>query len=182
MKLKPIVVESEIAASTSQFKVERRRLRFSTGFEHTFERLLDGDLRSVVVVPMLSDDRFILINEYAAGVNDYVFSLPMGTVKPGEDLLVAADRELREEIGYGARELTHLRKLTLVPSHLQHTVDVVVARDLFPASAEGDEPEHIDCHTHSLTDIFELATQKEFREARTIAALYLARDWLTARG
>lgn len=181
MQFKPIVLESEIIAATSQFKVERRRLRFASGFEHTFERLLDDDLCSVVIVPMLSADRFVLIKEFAAGVNDYVFSLPMGTVRPGEDLLAAAERELREEIGYGARELTHLRKLTLVPSHLQHTVDVVVARALFPASEEGDEPEHIECHTYSLDEIFELATQKEFREARTIAALYMARDWL-ARG
>ena len=178
MQLKPIVLASDIIAATSQFRVEQRRLRFSSGFEHTFERLLDDGLRSVVIVPMLSADRFVLISEYAAGVNDYVFSLPMGTVMPGEDLLQAADRELREEIGYGARDLHHLRTLTLVPSHLQHTVDVVIARELFPASEKGDEPEHIVSHTHSLTELFELATKKEFREARTIAALYLARDWL----
>ena len=60
----------------------------------------------------------------------------------------------------------------------QHTVDVVIARDLFPASEQGDEPEHIVSHTYSLEELFELATKKEFREARTIAALYLARDWL----
>ena len=71
--------------------------------------------------------------------------------------------------------------MTLVPNHMQHTIDIVVARDLETCKEEGDEPEEIELHTFSLSKIFELAIEKEFREARTIAALYLARDWLAVQ-
>ncbi len=43
--------------------------------------------------------RFALIRQYRPAVSDYVYELPGGGVEPGEEVLVAAFRELREEVG-----------------------------------------------------------------------------------
>jgi ADP-ribose diphosphatase len=167
-----------MVAQSRFFHVQERRLRFRSGEELTVERLLDGGHRSVVVVPMLDDDRFILIREYAAGVHSFVLSLPMGGVDGSETVEAAAKRELEEEIGYTAREVTYLQTLSLVPSHLQHTICVCIARGLSPADAKGDEFEPIVSHSYSMKRLLELTTGDEFTEARSIAAVYMARDWL----
>jgi ADP-ribose diphosphatase len=103
---------------------------------------------------------------------------PRGASNPGEELLAAANREIMEEVGYGARELIHLTSLTIAPGYLSHTTHVVLARDLHPERREGDEPEDIEVVPWPLARIEELTGREDFTEARSIAALYLARESL----
>ncbi len=178
MRQKPVVIEEQMVAQSRFFHVQERLLRFRSGEELRIERLLDGGHRSVVVVAMLDADRFILIREYAPGVHSFVLSLPMGGVGKDESIEEAARRELAEEIGYTARQVTYLQTLSLVPTHLQHTICVCVATGLEPADAEGDEFEPIVSHSYSMSRLLELTTGDDFTEARSIAAVYMARDWL----
>tara|TARA_R110002110_G_scaffold413729_1_gene641554 strand:+ start:35077 stop:35640 length:564 start_codon:yes stop_codon:yes gene_type:complete len=178
MKQKPVVVEERMAAQSRFFHVQERLLRFRSGEELRVERLLDGGHRSVITVAMLDDDRFILIREYAAGVHSFVLTLPMGGVERDERVEDAARRELAEEVGYTAQTVTYLQTLSLVPSHLQHTISVCVATGLTPAEGEGDEFEPIVSHSYSMSNLLELTTGGKFTEARSIAAVYMARDWL----
>ncbi len=182
MKQKPVVVEEEMVAHSRFFHVQERLLRFRSGEELRVERLLDGGHRSVVVVAMLDEERFILIREYAPGVHGFVLGLPMGGVGEGESIEEAARRELAEEIGYTAEKVTFLQTLSLVPSHLQHTICVCVATGLSPAEADGDELEPIESHSYSMQRLFDLVTGDEFTEARSIAAVYMTRDWLLRGG
>jgi ADP-ribose diphosphatase len=85
-----------------------------------------------------------------------------------------------EEIGYGARSLTHLTSLTVAPGYLSHTTHVVLAQDLHEQRLEGDEPEEIEVVPWPLSDIEQLLTRDDFTEARSIAALYLTRERLKA--
>jgi ADP-ribose diphosphatase len=92
--------------------------------------------------------------------------------------LQAANRELMEEAGYGARDLLVLRSLTLAPVYMSHATDLVLARDLYPQRLPGDEPEELELVPWKLDDIGELILREEFSEGRSIAALFIAREWL----
>ena len=70
-----------------------------------YERLHSRGHGAVMVPPMLDADTVLLIREYAAGVHRYELGLPKGRIDAGETLLDAANRELKEEAGYGARKL-----------------------------------------------------------------------------
>ena len=52
---------------------------------------------------MLDDDTVLLMREYAAGVHRYELGLLKGRMDAGETPEQAANRELKEETGYGAR-------------------------------------------------------------------------------
>lgn len=56
-------------------------------------------------------------------------------------MLEAANRELMEEVGYGAKRFDFLSKLTMAPSYFSSKMNIVLAHDLYPQSTEGDEPE-----------------------------------------
>lgn len=178
MRKKPEILESVTIARSRLFRVERIALRFANGAEVDYERLAGSSLGAVLVVPMLNPDTILLIREYAAGTNRYELGFPKGRVEPGEDVFEAANRELMEEIGYGARRLDALRTMTLAPGYLSHTTTTLLARDLYPQRVPGDEPEEIEVVPWPVERIEALLEQEDLTEARSIAALFLTRERL----
>ena len=100
----------------------------------------------------------------------------------GETPEQAADRELKEEAGYGARSLQVLRTITLAPTYMSHQTQLVLARDLYPERLPGDEPEELEVVPWKLDALDQLILREEFSEGRSIAALFLVREWLRSQG
>lgn len=181
MSTKPTVTCTETIARTRLFRVEQVGLRFANGREVSYERLRSSPSGAVLIVPLLDDNTVLLIREYAAGVERYELALPKGRIEEGESLLDAATREIMEEVGYGARRLTHLKSVTLAPGYFSHATHLVLAQDLYPERLEGDEPEAIEVVPWPLDRLAELCAREECTEARSIAALFLVRDQLAGR-
>ncbi|TAM47025.1 MAG: ADP compounds hydrolase NudE [Gammaproteobacteria bacterium] len=181
MTRKPVITRTETLARTRLFRVESVGLRFSNGTEVEFERLRSPSRGAVLVVLMLDADTVLLIREYAAGVERYELALPKGRIEDGEAVVEAANREIMEEVGYGARRLTPLKIMTLAPGAFDHATHVVLAEELYPARLEGDEPEALEVVPWRLDALAELLEHEECTEARSIAALFMARDLLCAR-
>ena len=184
MRQKPTVLAREIVASSRLFRVEEVQLRFSNGVERTYERLVGrgAGYGAVMIVAMIDEDHALLVEEYCGGTDEYEFSLPKGLIEPGEDVLAAADRELKEEAGYGARQLEHITELSLSPGYMSQKIQVVLATDLYEERLEGDEPEPMRVDRVNLRELSMLVQNEQFSEGRALAALYLVRDLLTQRG
>ena len=60
----------------------------------------------VGVVPFLDEDQILLVRQYRYVQQDARWEIPTGGVKEDEPLQDAAQRELEEEIGYRAGQLT----------------------------------------------------------------------------
>jgi ADP-ribose diphosphatase len=179
-KQKPTVHRTETAAKTRIFHIQEMDIEFQNGARVTYERVKSGENGAVLIVPMRDADTVLLIREYAAGVERYELACPKGKVENNEDLLLAANREIKEEIGHGANKLTHINSVTIAPGYISHTTHIVLAEDLYPETAEGDEPEEIEVIPWSLSELDKLLGHAECTEARSIAALYMVRDLLKA--
>ena len=178
MKRQPEILATQTLAKTRLFHIEQVDLQFSNGTQVQFERMCGSPQGAVLIVPMLDAHTVVLIREYAAGTARYELALPKGRIGKDEPLLDAANREIMEEIGYGARSLQHLSSMTLAPGYSSQTTHIVLAQDLYPQQAEGDEPEPLESVTWSLRDLPQLLAQTDLTEARSIAALYMVRDLL----
>lgn len=178
MPIKPEILKIEKTARSRLFLVEELELRFSNGEERTYERLASRGNGAVMMIAIDSDDNLLLVREYAGGIDDYTLSLPKGAVDPGETIFEAADRELKEEIGFGAKRIDFLKEMTTAPNYMGHKLKAVIARDLYPCELPGDEPEPLEVVKWPLADIDNLALNPEFTEGRAIAGLYMARHYL----
>ena len=184
MRQKPTVLAREVVATTRLFCVEELQLRFSNGVERTYERLVSKGVGygAVMIVAMVDDEHAVLVEEYCGGTGEYELSLPKGLIEPGEDILAAAVRELKEEAGFGAHQLEHLTELSLSPGYMSQKIQVVLATELYPERLEGDEPEPMRVDRVNLRELSALAQNPDFTDGRALAALYLARDLLIERG
>nr|WP_202405050.1 ADP compounds hydrolase NudE [Xanthomonas sp. LMG 8992] len=168
----------ERSESPAERRVEELDLEFSNGERRVFHRLKAPGHGAVVVVPMLDAQTVLLVREYAAGVHRYELGLVKGRIDAGETPLQAADRELKEEAGYGARQLRVLRAMTLAPTYMSHQSWLVLAQDLYPERLAGDEPEELEVVPWKLAELDQLMLREDFSEGRSLAALFIAREWL----
>ena len=65
--------------------------------------------------------------------------------------------------------------MTLAPGYQSNITHIILAQELYKASAEGDEPEPLEVVEHKLSNLEELVYNEDLTEARTIAALYMAK-------
>jgi len=174
---KPKIHKIETVARSRLFNVEAVDLEFSNGERRIYERMQPSGREAVMIVPVI-DNHLLLIREYAVGIEDYELGFPKGLIDLGEDILDAANRELMEEVGFGARRMEILTKLTLAPSYFSSKMNIVVAQNLYPQQRQGDEPEPLPQVRWPIADMMDLLNEPDFREARNVSALFLAHAWL----
>lgn len=160
----------------SLFRVEQLDLEFPNGERRVYERLISRGVGAVIIVAMPDPETVLLIREYACALHRYEVGLPKGRLEPGESHVDGANRELQEEVGFAARDLTEIGQLTLAPGYMTHATTVVLARDLYRSSLPGDEPEEIQVIRWPMARLAELVRRDDCTEGRSIAALYMARD------
>lgn len=165
-------------ASMRSLQVEELHLKFTNGVERHYRRLQHSSLSTVMIVPMLDDDTVLLIREYAAGTEQYELLLPKGGIDNGESIIDAANRELQEEVGMAANKLKIINSVTMAPTFMGHETHIVLASDLYPSRLEGDEPELLEVIPWQMHNLKNLVYRSDCTEARSMAALYMAREYL----
>ena len=178
---KPTILYVETVAQSRLFNVESVDLEFSNGVRSVYERMKPSSREAVMIVAIV-DDHLILIREYAVGTESYELGFSKGLIDPGETVMEAANRELKEEVGFGARQLTFLKKLGMAPSYFSSKMNIIVAEDLYPESLPGDEPEPLPQVHWPLANMMALLDEPDFNEARNVSALFLLREWLKEQG
>ena len=174
----PHIESRKIVAKSKFFRVEQVDLEFSNGATRQFERMAGTGRGAVMVVALTDDDHMLLIREYAAGTHSYQLGFVKGLIDPGETPEQAANRELKEEAGFGAKQLQHLHRVSMAPTFFNAHMEILIARDLYPESLPGDEPEPLEVVKWPLSDVEGLLAREDFIEARCIAALLLTQKWL----
>ena len=169
----PKVLQRTTLSKTRIFTVQDSLVQFSNGREQHFETISGRSPGAVMILAMPDTETFLLIREYAAARGGYFIGFPKGAMDDDEDPLVAANRELMEEVGMGAHELIHLAQWSLSPAYFEATMDIVLAKNLYEKKLEGDEPEPLEVIPWQIKNIDALLAHPEFHESRSVAAALL---------
>jgi len=174
----PLIRKRKQVAKSRLFAIEQIDLTFSNGEQRVYERMLGSGRGAAMIIPMLDSDTLLLVREYCAGTHSYELGFPKGLIDLGETAEHAANRELKEEVGYGANKLTLIHQLKMAPAFFDASMSIFLAQDLYAEKLMGDEPEPLEIVYWPLSDYQQLLIQEDFNEARSIAALMLLRNYL----
>lgn len=172
----PLIRDRRQVAKSNLFAIEEIDLTFSNGVKRVYERMEGSGRGSVMIVPLINNDTILLVKEYCAGTHSYELGFPKGLIDPGEQAIEAANRELKEEVGFGAEQLESLHTVAMAPAFFSGTMEIFIAQQLYPEKLVGDEPEPLEVVQWKLADYVALLAHPDFNEARSIAALMLIRD------
>lgn len=173
----PTIHQRRIIAKSNLFRIEQLDLEFSNGATRQFERMGGSGRGAVMIVPFVDAENVLLVREYAAGTHSYQLGFPKGLIDPGETPEQAANRELKEEVGYGAKHLIPLHTVSMAPTFFNATMHILIATDLYPEQLVGDEPEPLEVVPWSIKNSKTLLDRADFTEARSIVALLMAEKW-----
>ena len=108
------------------------------------ERLQRKNKGAVMIVPITQDAEFILIREYAVGIERYELTFPKGSIDEGESPIEAQTESCKKKWVMGLTIFVSLKSLATSPAYMGSELTVVVAQDLYPNKLVGDEPESLE--------------------------------------
>jgi ADP-ribose pyrophosphatase len=174
------VLETEEILSAGFFKMKRDRLELPDG--RIMPRYYSMEFSDWVnIVPITTDGRIVLINQYRPPVKGFCIEVPGGAMEPktGESPEVAAVRELAEETGYVPREVVLLAKLDPNPALQTNKLWIYLALDCEKMSEQKLDPyEEIEVLVEPVDEVRKLLIDGKVTHALCLASLYSALAYL----
>ncbi|MGB7921808.1 MAG: NUDIX hydrolase [Pyrinomonadaceae bacterium] len=129
---------------------------------------------SAVIVPVFDDATVGLVRQYRHPVVRYLLEVPAGTLDRRERPEEGAARELEEELGVVAGRLEKLTEFFVTPGFCEEKMWVYLATELTETAQRLDDDEMVEIVRVPLTRAFEMISDGEIEDAKTIIGLMLA--------
>jgi ADP-ribose pyrophosphatase len=163
----PIVFKGRV------FSVEVAQVTLPSEREVTIEVVRHP--KSVVLIPVPSPGAVILVRQYRAAVNQWLWELPAGSVDEGEEPEAAARRECHEEIGLVPQALIRLGTFHPTPGYCDEEMVFFKASSLETPKeqAKQDEDEDIEVKTFTIGEARDMIRRGEISDMKTLVGLRL---------
>ncbi|WP_206953036.1 NUDIX domain-containing protein [Trinickia acidisoli] len=147
-------------------KVKRDTVRLPDGKSTTREYVVHPG--AVMVIPLLDDGRVLLERQYRYPIGKVMTEFPAGKLDPNEGALACAERELREETGYVAREYAFLTRIHPIISYSTEFIDIFLARGLTEGERKLDDGEFLETFVADAAQVGEWIRTGEITDVKTI--------------
>lgn len=159
------------------------------GFLHLVQdevQLPDGSLATreyirhagaVAVIPIMDDDRLVLVRQHRHPVGRILLEFPAGRLEAGENTLACAQRELLEETGYVASEWAFGLEIHNAAAYSSESIWIWLARGLTPGPQRLDAGEFVEVALHSETELDALCAAGQLPDVKTVVGLHLLQRW-----
>lgn len=165
-----------------RWRTESSSIKFENDYwsyyidQFSIENGISGDYHyvhtegSTIIIPVLPEKNFLLIHQYRYLNRKSGIEFPCGGVKRGLTPEENAQKELREETGYLAKELTKVAEFTPFTGAADEISHVFVARDLEHAPLKMDATEDIEILICSRKEIEEFIRTNQMWDGLSLAA------------
>ena len=168
------VTNSRLIYNGSIFDLQQYTLRLPNGKE-VLRDVIEHNGAAVVVAVTDSSD-IVMVRQYRPGTGTMMLELPAGKLDPGENPKECALRELEEETGYRAGQITPLLKMHPVAAYCTEHISMFLAKNLQKGEARPDSDELVEVELYSLSEILQMIDNGEISDMKTIlGVLYYSR-------
>jgi len=124
------------------------------------------------MLPVLDEERIILVNQYRYGVQDNMWELPAGTINIGESPIQCAQREIEEELGYQAKKWIKINSCYSSPHYSTEIIHSFIAENLLKTETNLDEDEIIEVRIFTKQDVKKMMRDGQIVDAKTLITLF----------
>lgn len=136
---------------------------------------------AVAVVPVLDDERIVMVRQFRYPVGRVLVEFPAGKIDPGEPVLDCAMRELAEETGYRASEWARAGVFHNAAAYSTEGIEVWFARGLTAGSQRLDAGEFLEVCLMGEAELDALAATGELTDMKTMIGLQWLQKWRAGR-
>ena len=129
----------------------------------------------VGILAVDGDGMVLLVRQYRYAFGRTLLEIPAGKREPGEEPLVTARRELREETGVTADSWTPLGQLIASPGCYDETLYLYLARGLHSGDTDPDEDEFLSVERMPMAELTRRCLADAITDAKTVCAVLKAR-------
>jgi ADP-ribose pyrophosphatase len=131
------------------------------------------------VLPFLSDPagddpQVLLIRQYRYATQGYMYEVPAGRLEPGETPVECARRELREETGCEATEITPLTSIYTTPGFTDEVIHIFIATGITHGTADREADEFLTLTPLPLSRVLAMIKEGAIHDAKTVVAILYA--------
>jgi ADP-ribose pyrophosphatase len=174
------LIEKQVIFDGSKVRLELHHLENDEGSRMRREVCVHPG--AVVILPLLDDNRILLIRNRRYAVGQILLELPAGTLEKNEDPMNCAGRELLEETGYLAGRLKPLGNFYTSPGILSEKMYAFAAYDLEKQATALEEGEEIEVQEAALDDAIRMIRDGRIHDGKTIATLLMFERFHHHRG
>ena len=133
---------------------------------------------AAAIVALDTDGSIVMLSQYRHAVGGWHREIPAGCRNGAETPLECAQRELREETGLSASQWDHLGGIVTIPSFCDERIELYLARELTAIGGSPEADEIIRVERVSLVEALAMVRRGAIVDAKTIAALHHANEFL----
>jgi ADP-ribose pyrophosphatase len=169
-------MRSEVLLKGRTFQIRRDHLKTPDGRLTKYEIVEHGG--SVVMLPVDAQGNLLFVRQYRQAAGLDLLELPAGTRNGNEPYETCAAREMREETGMAAGRLEQVGEFYLAPGYSTEYMVAFLATELTHSPLRPDDDEFLQVEKIPVKHAIEMAERGEIPDAKSLAALFLARGKL----
>ncbi len=136
---------------------------------------------AVVMIAELPNGKLLFERQFRYPLDRVFLELPAGKIHPGEDILLTARRELREETGYVAEHWHHLGVIHPCIGYSDERIEIFFARGLSHVGHALDDGEFLEVLELDLAESLEAVRDGRLTDGKSVAGLLWAERVLDGR-
>jgi 8-oxo-dGTP pyrophosphatase MutT (NUDIX family) len=137
--------------------------------------------KAIGIIPIDAEGNTWLVGQFRYTLNEYSWEIPMGGGPLGEDILVAAKRELKEETGFVAKKWTQIMRIHTSNSVTDEEGFVYLAEDLEEGETEFEETEDLHIIKIPFSKAVQWVMEGKITDAISIAGVLKAEKVLSEK-
>ena len=165
-------LSSKLVYDGKLLKVRSDTVRLPDG--GTAEREFIEHPGAVAVIALTHAGELVMERQYRYPLGRDMIEIPAGKIDPGEDPLVTAQRELKEETGYAAAQWRHLATIHIAIAYSNERIEIYLAKGLRQEGAKLDDEEFLEIFTLPLATALAWVREGKITDSKTVSGLFWA--------